>query len=376
MKKILAFVFLGIIYLPLAGQAPAYDDLVFESDSITKAYKPLGKNFVFIRSKRGTGGVAKTSRADSILSLPITDIVLVFSELSTDAMAYREDANRERWENLLKTYPVFFQFETNYKNLCQCNTNGDTAAFKKAQGFYIYIKGKEEPKPAAAKVEKAADKDVADAGKSKNSKSNDEPKEEKRKKVKEEKPVKEEKVEKEAKTEKKEKPRKEEKVVKEEKVEKEEVTESAPAPKVKKAGFSKPKKAKDPKACRPPCYEGGDEDLHTFFKDNVKLSKKEKRHSDELVCKLRLQLNFDGTIKKSFITGVNETLNKQVEDAVKNMDTWNACVVNGTTVKSDVTLTLKYDVETQSIKPFETMITPRPGPKCKCASDTELFGSD
>src|SRR5687767_2956387 len=119
MKKILVFFILGVIYLPLAGQdAPVYDDMVIEMDSVTSVYKPSGKNFIYMKSKRGTDGVPKISSADSILALnlPITDIVLVYTEDNAGDLAKRETANRERWENLLKTYPQFFQFETNYKS--------------------------------------------------------------------------------------------------------------------------------------------------------------------------------------------------------------------------------------------------------------------
>jgi hypothetical protein len=366
MKKILVFLFFALLgNFIVAQNTPTFDDLNFESDSITKTYKATGKGFVYMKSKRGAGGAAKTSGGDSLVKLnaPINEIVLVFTEDNAADIENREAANRERWENLLATYPQLFQFETTYKNLCQCNYAGDQAAFKQAQGFYIYVKAKEEAKPVAVKTEP----------KKEEKKTEKEPvkEEKKEKKQKEEKVVKEEKV---AKTEKKEKPKKEEKA--EEVAKKEEPVEETPAApvvKTKRPGFAKPKKAKDPKACRPPCYVGGDEGLNQFFKENVQLSKKEKRHSDELVCKLRIQLNFDGTIKKTFIMGANETLNKQVEDAAKNMDTWNACVLNGTTVKSDVTLTLKYDPETHSVKPFETMITPRPGPKCKCVEDSEMF---
>ncbi|MGZ3931490.1 MAG: hypothetical protein ACXVP0_09065, partial [Bacteroidia bacterium] len=295
----------------------------------------------------------------------ISDIVLVFTETNPSAIEGREEANRERWENLLKTYPEFFQFETNYKTLCQCNTNGDTAAFKKAQGFYVYVKGKEEPKTEPVKTEtKKAEKEVADAGRSKG-KAKEEP----------EKPKKEEKVKKE-KAPKEEKPAKEVAAKKEEKPA-EEADDAPPAAPAKvskpgKAGYAKPKKAKDPKACGIPCYEGGDEDLFAFFRDNIPLSKKQRRHSGDLEAVLKLQLNFDGSIKKTFVTGANPDFNKMVEDAAKKMNNWNPAVKGGITIKSEVKMTLKYDSGTKAIKPFETAIIPRPGPKCTCMTESEL----
>jgi hypothetical protein len=86
-------------------------------------------------------------------------------------------------------------------------------------------------------------------------------------------------------------------------------------------------------------------------------------------------LNFDGSIKKAMVNGANTSLNEYVSVAVKSMDLWNPSVKAGTTVKSEVKITLKYDKSTKAIKPFEVAITPRPNPKCsKCLSDAEIFG--
>jgi hypothetical protein len=86
-----------------------------------------------------------------------------------------------------------------------------------------------------------------------------------------------------------------------------------------------------------------------------------------------LQINFDGTIKKVMITGTDEILNQQLTGAVKLMNPWNPAVKAGVTVKSEVKLTMKYNKATKSMYPSETMIIPRPGPKCKQATDSELF---
>jgi hypothetical protein len=195
MNRILNFcLFLVLVCMSsqLAAQAPVFDDLVFEDDSITTAFKPKGKRYVYVKSKKGTGGVNHSSGADSILNLkfPITDIVLVFTETNAGDINQRIDHNRERWENLLTTYPDFFQFNTNYKNLCQCNNAGDAEAFKGVQGFYIYFQGgaaaatavepvKETPKEVAV-VEKKVEEKKAEP------KHEEKAKEEKHKEVKEE----------------------------------------------------------------------------------------------------------------------------------------------------------------------------------------------
>lgn len=365
--RILTIIFLSVFCFSLSGQVASYDDLVMEADSVTKAYQPKSKNFALIRAKRGTGGLNKTSKGDSIKAFPITDIVLVFSELTPSSINNRESNNREKWENLIKTYPEFFQASTNYVSLCQCKINGDTTTFKPAQGFYVYFEGKEEPKAEEPKV--AAKKEVAE----------EKPKAEKPEKVKKEKeakPEKEEKV-KEEKTVKAEKPKKE-KPVKEEAPKKEEKVVAAEpevvAPRAKKEGFTTPKRAKDPKACRPPCYENGDEDLFAFFKEFLPLSKKQRKNSKDLVTILRLQLNFDGSIKKPFVQGINEEFNNQVLECVKQMNNWNPAVRAGITIKSEVKMTLRYDKSTKAIKPFETNYVPRPMPNCKCVSDAEMFG--
>lgn len=344
------------ICLPMSAQTPVYEDLIFEADSMTTPYKPLGKNYAFVKSKRGTDGVARTSRADSIMSFPVTEIVLVFSELNSSSINNRLEANQERWENLLRTYPQFFQFSTTLKEMCQCKIGGDTAIFKKGNGFYIYFTG-EEPKVAQKET-----KDVIEEKKV-------EPKKTETKPVATN--VKEE--------SKKEKQKEPEKEADDAPMDGPEQTVSMEMPKdapKKKPGYTKPRRAKDPKACRLPCYESGDEDLNAFFKDNITLSKKQKRHSKQLISVLKLQLNLDGSIKKAMVTGVNEGLNKQVLGSVSAMNSWNPAVKSGATVKSEVKITLKYDRETKSMKPFEIAIIPRPAPKCKCLSDTEIFGSD
>lgn len=365
------------LYLPLAGQVSSFEEMEFESDSIRSSYKAAGKNYVFIRSKRGTSGVNKTPSADAILNSEVTEIVLVFSELNRDAISEREEANRERWENLLKTYPEFFQFSTTYKNVCQCNTNGDSAAFKKAQGFYVYVNGdvpkveetsvapppppaaksvekkiESAPPPTASPVEKAATKEVAVADKTSV-------------KPKEAAPVVEKQIEKE--------PVKEiETQVSAPVQEESEVVKETP--RRKPATTNKPRRAKDPKACRPPCYGFGDEDLVAFFKDNITLSKKQKRKAKNWVANVRLQINHDGSIKKSMVTGTETDFNKMVEDALKAMNNWNAAVKGGLAVKSEVRFNLKFDKSTKAMRPSDFMINPRPSPKCQCVSDSEIFG--
>ncbi|MBK7666038.1 MAG: hypothetical protein IPJ32_01070 [Sphingobacteriaceae bacterium] len=320
----------------------------------------------------------KTSSGDSIKAMNITDIVLVYTENEASDIATREIANRERWENLIKTYPEFFKENPTLFNTCQCVIGGDAEALKKSQGFYVFIGGKAEAPEvkAVAKKEEPVKKVVND----------EKPKKEE--KVKEEKPKKEEKVkeEKVAKV-KEEKPKKEEKVkeekvakVKEEKPKKEEKVEEAPVvaepvvAKPKKQGYATPKKAKDAKVCRPPCYEGGDEGLNEFLKTAITLSKKQKRHTGDLEAIVTLMLHFDGSIKKSMIQCADEDFKKQVEEAIKQMDLWNPAVKGGVTIKSQVKLTLRYDNSSKQIKPFETQIIPRPAPKCtECLTDSQVF---
>jgi hypothetical protein len=359
--------------LSLSAQAPVFEDLIFEADSITTNYKLKSKNHAFIRSKRGTDGLTKTTTGDSLVAkkTAITDIYLVFTEMSSAEIATRETENRERWENMLKTYPEFFNESPNLYNVCQCSSTGNAESLKKTQGFYVYFEGKEEPVAVVPKVEPK--KEVAEPKKKEKvekvkEEKKTEPKEEKVAKA--EKPVKKEKAEK----PKKEKKEKEAVVVKEEVKEAPPVIEEVKVTKPKKEGYAKPRKAKDVKVCRPPCYEGGEEGLNEFLKENIVLSKKQKRKSGDLVSIVTLQLNFDGSIKKTLIQGTNEEFNKQVDEAVKKMDLWNPAVKGGVTIKSQVKLTLKYDNSTKSIKPFETMITPRPAPKCtECLSDSQVF---
>src|SRR5687767_2198220 len=95
--------------MSLNGQVSSYYDLEVEFESISTAYKPTGKNYAHLRSKRGTSGMNKTPQADSIMSMPVKEIVLVFTESNEEEELEREDANMERWDNLIMTYPQFFQ---------------------------------------------------------------------------------------------------------------------------------------------------------------------------------------------------------------------------------------------------------------------------
>jgi flagellar biosynthesis GTPase FlhF len=379
MKNILILFFSVITLSVVAQDAPVYDDMIFESDSMAKAYKPLGKNYVIVKSKRGTDGVPKSSSADSIRNMNITDIVLVFTENEAADLATRPVANRERWENLIKTYPEFFKENPNLFNTCQCVIGGDAEALKKSQGFYIYIGGKPEAavpetKPVAKKEEKAKEEKPKKEEKAKEEKpkkeekvkeekvaKKEEPKEEK---IKEEKPKKEKKV-------KEEKPKEE--VTKKEEPKEEPVVEPVVA-KAKKQGYAAPKKAKDAKVCRPPCYDGGDEGLNNFLKDAIPLSKKQKRHSGDLEATVTLMLHFDGSIKKTMILCQDEEFKKQVEEAIKLMDLWNPAVKGGVTIKSQVKMVLKYDNGSKQIKPYDINIIPRPAPKCtECLDDSQVF---
>ena len=357
------------------GQDVSYYDLTFGLDSTTTPYKP-NANYVFIRSKRGTEPIKATSAGDSIKSFVIQKIVLVFSETSASEIENREAFNQERWENLIPTYPEFFQTKTTYKNSCQCSQDASSPNYKEVQGFYIYYtpKGVSEPKKEVevAKVEtlKPAEPKKEEPKKEEPKKVVEVAKKEEPKKVKEvEAKVEVAKVEevKPVEVVKKEEPKKEvEAITPPANTKTEEVSDSKNKATLPPA---KPRKAKDPKACRTACYGTGESDLNAFFKDKIVLTKKMKK--DEV--DLKLQLNVDGTIKKVIIIGDNADLNKLVEEAVKDM-IWNASVKAGLTIKSEVRMILKFDKETKGLKANELIVNPRLGPKClTCASDEELF---
>jgi len=371
------------------GQEPSFYELTFGIDSTTTPYKANNDNFVFIRSKRGSEPVKATSAGDSIKSFVIQKIVLVFSESLTSELENRDAYNQERWENLMPTYPEFFQATTTYKNICQCSQDASSPSYKEVQGFYIYYTPKgvsvpkkevevvkaEEPKPNEPKKEivKEEPKKVVEVAKVETPKpvepkkeiAKEEPKKEEPKKAKEV----ESKVEEVKPVElvKKEEPKKEvEAIAPPTNTNTEEVSDSKNKATVPPA---KPRKAKDPKACRTACYGTGESDLNAFFKDKVVLTKKMKK--DEV--DLKLQLNVDGTVKKVVIKGENPELNKLVEEAVKDM-IWNASVKSGLTIKSEVKMILKFDKKLKGLKAEELMVSPRLGPKClTCASDDELF---
>jgi hypothetical protein len=365
------------------AQISSFDELEIEEESISTAYQPSGGH-VYLRSRRGTSGMPKAPEADAIVNAKVTQIVLVFTELNAADEEEREDANRERWDNLIMTYPQLFQENTTYKGVCQCNAAGDSEAFKKVQGFYIYYKGAPRTEAAPTPVEKAPEpvaakepaRKVAEAVPDKTSAPpplETKPAEPVRSEPAKSEPVSPANTAKEAiATDNPPAPaRKEAEPV----TEAAEEEEAAPAPVVKKkpAATNKPRRTRDPKACRPACYQGGDDDLNTYFRENLTLTKKQRRKAKNAVVNVRLQVHFDGTIKKVSVTGNNELLNKMVQDAVGGMNNWNPSVKNGVTIKSDVRMTLKYDKESKTLKPTDVITNPKTTPKCRCVSDSELF---
>lgn len=379
-KHFLLSLAISLMSLSAVAQTPTYDELSFEADSTGSSYKPTGKNYVLVKSKRGTSGLNKTPQADAILTSEVTEIVLVYTETDAAAISEREDANRERWENLLMTYPELFQYSTTYKNVCQCNMSGDAETLKKTQGFYVYVNGPV-PKADEPKAETPPPPPPAPTAKTEEPAK---PKAEDKKPVEEKKatpvvsseppaapktapPVQEKKPE-----------AKEEPAATASSSEAEESHAAEPAkaaaPKKKAPAVAKGRRAKDPKACRPACYEGGDEDLIAYYKTSLKLTKKQKKKLKKVVTNVKIQLDMEGAIKKVMVTGEKEDFNKQVEDVTKNMGSWRSAVKGGVAVKSEVKFFLKFDPDTKTIKATDIIVSPKPGPKCKCASDSEIFG--
>lgn len=370
MRQLILTCFLFLVVYNFKAQGPSFYDLTFDEESLTAPYKPSNTNYAYVKSKRGTSGLNTTNSADSIKGFTISKIILVFSEDTPEEAETREEYNQERWENMILTYPEFFQEKTTYKNVCQCTAEAGGDNFKQAQGFYVYYKSNASAAaPAAPKAEPVVTK-TSEAPKT--------PAATEVPLTKKEEPV----AAAPSKTDTKpvEKAPKTEAIAEapkqtETKTASNDEEEAAPAaPKKKPAGTSnKPRKAKDPKACRPACYGYGDEDLASFFMENIKLNKKQKRKAKNATCEVKLQLHFDGSIKKTTVAGPNPEINILVQDAVQRMNKWNAAVKAGTAIKSEVRIKLVFDKATKSIKPSEIINSPKPNPKCKCVSDSEIF---
>jgi hypothetical protein len=378
MKKIsficfMKFLFRAILFLVLIifspSQVSSFDDLVIEEDSITTPYKPSGSSYVYFKSKKKAGGMEKIPELESLIqkNMEITDIVLVFTEDSPADIANRENDNRNRWENLISAHPELFQYNTNYKSICQKAGASNTDAMKEVQGFYVYYAKPAPPPPPPQKemtkgdIKKGKEPEqstfeASSSKKDKKSKKEEsEPKEEKKKS-------------------------KKEKSTEDVAVKVTEKPEPAPEPEpqrpVKRTpAFTTPKKAKDPKACRPPCYPDGDEGLVAFFKNQLALSKKERKKFKDLVPTVKLSLEFNGTIKKFQVMCPDKDLQGRIEQVLGQMDNWLPAVKGGVTVKSEVRFSLKYDKTSSAMLPSDFQIIPRPNPKCtKCMSDAEIFG--
>lgn len=374
MKHFFTLIFFALS-ISLTAQV-SYDEMEFEDEELENSYTSTSKNFVLLKSKRGEGGMNTTPEADLLVTAKskIKSIVLVYTETKEEDYDNREEANRERWENLIRTYPGFFQTGTVYKNVCQCSIGGDAEDFKKHQGFYVYVSGalpkaeisqppaqvtsqpaetKKAETPAVTPKETVIAEPVKEIPKSEESpaqvvsQKTETPKQET-------KPV--------------ETPKQE--VVKHEtQDEEEEPVVKTPAKKPVKI-----RKAKDPKACRPACYGYSEDDINAFFRDNMVLSKKEKKKAKNWVANVSIKLNPDGSIKKTMVKGADPEVNKKVETALKSMNNWNAAVKNGITVKADVSFALRYDKTTKAMRPANFVMRPPATPKCKCVSDEEIFG--
>lgn len=370
---------LSILWLALSigpecySQSVSYYDLTIESDSVSSPFVSPSANYAFVRSKRGVDGVNQTPEADAIRQAPIQKIVLVFSEDSPEDLENREEYNMERWDNLILTYPEFFQEKTKYRNICQCSAEAGGETFKQAQGFYIYYKTAEKPPVSETKKPETPRQEPVNEVKKK-----DEPKVDAPAvaipaaavAVEAAKPSAPE-----PKTEAAKEPAQKTKEAAVLDEEPEVVEKPAKAAAAKKPASNKPRRAKDPKACRAAFYGSGDEDLYAYFRDNITLSKKEKKKAKKWEAELRIQLNLDGSVKRVMVVGTETEFNKTLEGLVKNMNNWNAAVRNGVTIRSEVRMKIKFDKDCKCFKPFEVINNPKPAPKCKQQSDEELFGS-
>jgi hypothetical protein len=360
----------------LFSQINSFDDLVIEEDSTNTPYKPSGA-YIYFKSKKKAGGMEKISEIENILksNVEITDIVLVYTEDSPSDLANRETENRNRWENLISAHPELFQYNTNYKSFIQKSNPSNAEAMKNVQGFYVYYsKTTPPPPPAPSKSNDPMTKgDVKKGKEPENQTFEAKETESKKNKNKEKEPV-----VKEEKKDRKESKKQKEETVKEEKKQEDVFPEPAAEPVKPKKTFTvytTPRKAKDPKACRPPCYEEGDEGLVNYFKSALALSKKERKKFDEIVTTVKLTLDFNGSIKKTQIMCPDKDLQARVEQALNNMGNWLPAVKGGVTVKSEVRFMLKYDKNSKALLPADFQIIPRPNPKCnKCLSDAEIFG--
>ncbi len=370
------FTFLSVVFL--YPQISAYEDLVIEEDSITSPYKPAG-NPIYFKSKKKAGGMEKIPEVENILksNVEITDIVLVYTEDSPADIANRENDNRNRWENLISAHPELFQYNTNYKSVIQKSNPSNAGAMKNVQGFYVYYSKPAAPTPPPPAPSKNNDPmtkgDVKKGKEPENQTFETKDSENKKNKSKEKEPVVTE-----EKKDRKEPKKQKDVVVKEEKKEQDvfpEPTSEPVKPRKTVTVYTSPRKAKDPKACRPPCYEEGDEGLVNYFKSALALSKKERKKFDEIVTTVKLTLDFNGSIKKTQIMCPDKDLQARIEQALNNMGNWLPAVKGGVTVKSEVRFMLKYDRNSKALLPADFQIIPRPNPKCnKCISDAEIFG--
>ncbi|MCX8080947.1 MAG: hypothetical protein N3F09_06910 [Bacteroidia bacterium] len=379
MKKIRpCLIFIFFLFSGLTAQVSTIEDIVIEEDSITVPYKPSG-NHVYFKSKKKSGGMEKIQELDNIIKngYEINEIVLVYTEDSPADFANREADNRNRWENLMAAHPDIFQFNTNYRSVLQKANSSNAEAMKSIQGFYVYYSKTSPPSPPPLPPSPTSSK-PSDPMTKGDVKKGTEP-ENQTFEIKENKKNKKEKETAEVpKENKKDKMNKEkDDVVKDEKKAEDAFPEPTPEPTRPKRTitiYSSPRKAKDPKACRPPCYEEGDEGLVNYFKSALTLSKRERKKFDEYVTIVKLTLDFNGAIKKMQVTCPDKDLQGRVENALNGMGNWLPAVKGGITVKSEVRFLLKYDKSSKAILPSDFQIIPRPNPKCnKCLSDSEIF---
>jgi hypothetical protein len=335
-----------IVFSPLYffAQTHQFSELSFKStDSIKGTYHADKlKKFIYVTSKFGSDEVKQLNQLDSISSFFISKIVLVYSEFHKAEKFNQAHLNLNRWQNLYKTYPSFFNTGlTSYQNVCQYGIKTDSVAKKLTHGFYVYYENRSDPvvrKREINEIHRLLEKlgvNANDTAEVESATSSE---------------------------------------VK--KTEDSVSTESIAInpSKSKKSKFKKPMRAKDPRACRQPFYQTGKTDLSDFFKENIQLTEKQlrKRNRKKLEAEIRLQLEYNGAIRYADISSTDQKLIAEIGKVLSLMGVWNPAVKNGITIKSEVKFKIKC-TDADKMELLGEVYVPKTLAKCAFTPDEELF---